>query len=97
MKPNLVLFTSRQNDPTDCILVRKYQKIQSTDQSTILTNYNIYLLNLKLKGTGTDFGDSSGVPRSVPRKTPAFFQNLDAEPPSQCVPTSAYGIDSALR
>jgi hypothetical protein len=49
MKPNLVLFTSRQNDPTDCILVRKYQKIQSTDQSTILTNYNIYLLNLKLK------------------------------------------------
>jgi hypothetical protein len=29
--------------------LRKYQKIQSTDQSTILTNYNIYLLNLKLK------------------------------------------------
>jgi hypothetical protein len=49
MKPNLVLFTSRQNDPTGCILVRKYQKIQSTDQSTVLTNYNIYLLNLKLK------------------------------------------------
>jgi hypothetical protein len=49
MKPNLVLFTSRQNDPTGCILVRKYQKIQSTDQSTILTNVNIYLLNLKLK------------------------------------------------
>jgi hypothetical protein len=48
MKPNLVLFTSRQNDPTGCILVRKYQKIQSTDQSTI-TNYNIYLSNLKLK------------------------------------------------
>ncbi|KAH0818588.1 hypothetical protein GEV33_004203 [Tenebrio molitor] len=38
---------------------------------------------------GTDFGDSSGVPRSVPWKTPAFFQNLDAEPPSQCVPSSA--------
>ncbi|KAH0814129.1 hypothetical protein GEV33_008662 [Tenebrio molitor] len=37
----------------------------------------------------TDFGDSSEVPRSVPRKTLAFFQNLDAEPPSQCVPTSA--------
>jgi hypothetical protein len=49
MKPNVVLFTSRQNDPTGCILVRKYQKIQSTDQSTILTNFNIYLLNLKLK------------------------------------------------
>jgi hypothetical protein len=46
---SLVLFTSRQNDPTGCILVRKYQKIQSRDQSTILTNYNIYLLNLKLK------------------------------------------------
>ncbi|KAH0810624.1 hypothetical protein GEV33_012167 [Tenebrio molitor] len=37
----------------------------------------------------TDFGDTSGVPRSVPRKTPAFFQNMDAEPPSQCVPTTA--------
>jgi hypothetical protein len=49
MKPNLVLFTSTQNDPTGCTLVRKYQKIQTTDQSTILTNYNIYLLNLKLK------------------------------------------------
>jgi hypothetical protein len=51
MKPNLVLFTSRQNDPTGtgCMLVRKYQKIQSTDQSTILTNFNIYLLDLKLK------------------------------------------------
>jgi hypothetical protein len=49
MKPNLVLFSSRQNDPTGCILVRKYKKIQSTDQSTVLTNYNIYLLNLKLK------------------------------------------------
>jgi hypothetical protein len=54
MKPNLVLFTSRQNDPTGCILVRKYQKIQSTDQSTILTNYNI-LLNLKLKVEITAF------------------------------------------
>jgi hypothetical protein len=40
---SLVLFTSRQNDPTGCILVRKYQKIQSRDQSKILTNYNIYL------------------------------------------------------
>jgi hypothetical protein len=50
MKPNLVLFTLRQNDPTGCILVRKYQKIQSTDQSTILTNYNIYLfIKLKIK------------------------------------------------
>jgi hypothetical protein len=49
MKPNLVLFTSGQNDPTGCILVRKYQKIQSRDQFTILRNYNIYLLNLKLK------------------------------------------------
>jgi hypothetical protein len=49
MKPNLVLFTSRQKDPTGCILVRKYQKIQGTDQSTILTNYNMYLLNIKLK------------------------------------------------
>jgi hypothetical protein len=48
MKPNLVLFTSRQKDPTACILVRKYQKIQSTDQSAILTNYNMYLLNIKL-------------------------------------------------
>jgi hypothetical protein len=50
---------------------------ESTDPSGIYSSW-----------TGTDFGDSSGVPRSVPRKTPAFFQNLDAEPPSQCVATS---------
>jgi hypothetical protein len=55
MKPNLVLFTSRQNDPTGCILVGKYKKIQSRDQSTILTNYNIYLLNLKLKENLSNF------------------------------------------
>jgi hypothetical protein len=70
MKPNLVLFTSRQNDPTGCILVRKYQKIQSTDKSTILTNYNIYLLNFLIYNA--KISDNNAESGKVPRMLAAF-------------------------
>jgi hypothetical protein len=94
-----------------------------------LTNYNIYLLNLKLKKkfktkitlqiklkksifdhcsillynqeqsiphgqVCTDLGDSSGVPRSVPRKTPRTW--TPNHRPS-VFPLPHNGMDTALR